>query len=214
MSMMDVMNGGGQPPQQQQPPQPETMRMADGDGAGMQDLFFKIMSLISSEIWQKDGADRVAEQLAQEGSQPAEVIGKFVGMYLQMATSAARVKGGMLPPVVIAGAAGQTAAQLTDIALMMGIVKPDNADDTADAAALIGLQQLLQNGKLADNEKQEYTDVLTALVKASPTAQQMAAESQPEQQEAAQQDVQQMQGEHQMPDGSMMSNAMMPQGGQ
>lgn len=199
MSMMDVMNQAAQPPQQgaapaagAQPPsgpqpgqsgspmQPqEMMRMGEGSPEELQDLFDKIMTLISSEIWEGNGADQVAEQLNQDESQPAEVIGKFTGFYLLMATSAARSKGGMLPPIVVVGAAGETASQLTDLALMFKMVSPDMADDTADAAALIGIEVLMQNGgqQMSPEEQQEYAEITKAVIDASPNAQQIAEES-------------------------------------
>lgn len=200
MSMMDAMSMGAQPPQdaaaqppQGQQPQPgagqpgqsgqpmdqqEFLRMADGNPEEMEKLYNKLMALISSEIWEGQGADQVAEQLNDDDSAPAEVIGKFTGFYMLMAFSAARAKGGMVPPVVIVGIAGEVAAQLTDLALMFELVSPEQADDTADAGALIGIEVLMQNAgnQMQPDEKQEYADLTTAIIKASPTAMQMAEE--------------------------------------
>lgn len=239
MSMMDAMNqaaqpqpqpqaappqgGGGQPPQQGQsgnPMQPEQfLRMGGDDPAELEKLYNRVMVLISSEIWEQNGADQVAEQLMQDDSQPAEVIGKFTGFYLMMATAAARAKGGMLPPIVIVGASGEVAAQLTDIALSLKLVAPEDADDTADAGALVGLEVLIQNAgqQMAPDEKQEYIDIATAIIKASPNAQQLAEEAT----EDAVEDVQEMQGggeeaannEGDRPDdGGIPEDQMPPQG--
>lgn len=223
MSMMDAMNQAAQPqpqpqaappqgaPQQGQsgnPMQPqEFLRMGGDDPVEMENLYNKIMVLISSEIWEQNGADQVAEQLMQDDSQPAEVIGKFTGFYLMMATAAARAKGGMLPPVVVVGAAGEVAAQLTDVALALELVAPEDADDTADAGALVGIEVLIQNAgqQMAPDEKQEYVDITTAIIKASPNAQQLAEEATDD----AVEDVQEMQGggeDEQNNEGDLVDN--------
>lgn len=222
MSMMDTMNqGGGQPPQGQapqgQPPQggaPQGMdgqaKMRMGEDGDLQGLFNRVMSLISENIWQGDGADQVAAQLTQQESVPAEVIGKFTGFYLMLVVGAAAAKGGMLPPVVVAGAAGQTASQLTDIALMLELVSPEQADDTADAGALIGMEVLLQNvgQQMAPDERQEYMDVLTALVKASPEAQAQASEAADE---AGAEAMDMLQGQAQQADSGGAAPTQQPQ---
>lgn len=192
MSMMDAMNMGDQAPAPAAPAGNEpsqapqvggagpnaTMRMGGEDPEQMQGLFNSVMGLVSSEIWEGNGADMVAERLQQENSEPAQVIGTFTGMYLMMAFAAAKSKGGMLPPIVIVAAAGQISSQLTDIALMLKTVSPDNADDTADAGALIGIEALLQNTgqQMQADELQEYQDITNAIIKASPQAQQTANE--------------------------------------
>lgn len=239
MSMMDAMNnpapaqpeaapqaaapgaGPGQPGQPGQSGQPmqqqEFLRMADGNPEEMEKLYNKLMALISSEIWEGQGADQVAEQLNQDDSAPAEVIGKFTGFYLLMAFSAARAKGGMVPPVVIVGIAGEVSAQLTDLALMFKLVSPEQADDTADAGALIGIEVLMQHAgqQMQPDEKQEYADLTTAIIKASPTAMDMAEEGA----EDAVEDVEEMRGEEpnnegDLPDdGGTPEDQMPPQGG-
>lgn len=234
MSMMDAMNNptpaqpeaappaaapgaGPANPDQQQMPQ-EAMRMADGNPEEMQALYTRLMSVISSEIWEGNGADQVAAQLADEDSDVPEIIGKFTGFYLILGFSAARAKGGMLPPVVVAAAAGETASQLTDIALMLKLITPAEADDVADAGALIGLEGLLTKvgTQMSPDEKQEYVDITKAIIEASPTAVNMAEESS----EEAVEDLQEMSQAGGAPEinpeppntpaegGSAMANAM------
>lgn len=188
MSMMDAMSMGAQPeqPQQQQQqqqqggqqPNQSFMRMGGDDPEEMQALFTKVMTLISAEIWEGQGADQVTAQLVQDDSEPAEIIGKFVGYYILVAMSAAKMKGGMLPPIVLVAAAGETSSQLTDIALMLKLISPEDADDVADAGALIGLEVLLANGgnQMEGDEYQEFADITKAIINASPDAQQMAAD--------------------------------------
>lgn len=187
MSMMDAMSMGAQPeqPQQQQQqqqggqqPNQSFMRMGGDDPEEMQALFTKVMTLISAEIWEGQGADNVTAQLVQDDSEPAEIIGKFVGYYILVAMSAAKMKGGMLPPIVLVAAAGETSSQLTDIALMLKLISPEDADDVADAGALIGLEVLLANGgnQMEGDEYQEFADITKAIINASPDAQQMAAD--------------------------------------
>ena len=211
--------GAGQPGQSGQPmPQQEFLRMADGDPEKMEELYNKLMELISSEIWEGQGADQVAEQLNDDDSSPAEVVGKFTGFYMLMAFSAARAKGGMVPPVVIVGIAGEVSAQLTDLALMFKLIAPEQADDTADAGALIGIEELMQNAgnQMQPDEKQEYVDLTKAIIQASPTAMQMADEGADD----AVEDVQEMRGEGEEPDEDQMGGPsdndqdnMPPQGG-
>lgn len=183
MSMMDAMSMGAQPQAQQQQPQVQPMsdsalRMGGDDPAEMDGLYEKVMTLISEEIWEGQGADLVSEQLVQDNSDPAEIIGKFTGYYLTMAVTAAKSKGGAFPPVVIVGAAGETSSQLTDLALMLKVIDADNADDTADAGALIGIEVLLSQGAqaMSPEDKQEYADITKAIINASPDAQEMAAD--------------------------------------
>lgn len=185
MSMMDAMSMGGQPPQQQemqapetQPMDQQTLRMGGDDPAEMEKLYNKVMALISSEIWEGQGADMVSQQLMEDDSEPAEVVGKFTGFYLMMATAAAKTKGGSFPPVVIVGAAAETSSQLTDLALMLQLISPEEADDTADAGALIGLEVLIAQGgnQMAPEDKQEYADIVKAVINASPNAQEIAEE--------------------------------------
>lgn len=183
MSMMDAMSMGAQPQAQEQPQQPQTQPMSDSalrmggdDPAEMEGLYKKVMTLISGEIWEGQGADLVSEQLVQDSSDPAEIIGKFTGYYLTMAVTAAKSKGGAFPPVVIVGAAGETSSQLTDLALMLKVIDADNADDTADAGALIGLEVLLSQGAqaMSPEDKQEFADITKAIINASPNAEAMA----------------------------------------
>ena len=193
MSMMDAMNNpapaqpqSGQPQPQQgapgagpgTPPQQGGMRMGQDDPQAMAEQFHKIMALVSQEIWEGQGSNMVAERLHQPGAQPAEVVGTFTGMYLQMVTQASKSKGGMIQPILIVAAAGQIASQLTDLALMFKMVEPKDADDTAEAGALIGIEALLQNAgnQMQPDEKQEYQDIATAIIKASPKAKQIAAD--------------------------------------
>lgn len=187
MSMMDAMSMGAQPDQQQpqqqqqqggQQPNQSFMRMGGDDPEEMQALFTKVMTLISEEIWEGQGADQVTAQLVQDDSEPAEIIGKFVGYYILVAMSAAKMKGGMLPPIVLVAAAGETSSQLTDIALMLKLISPEDADDVADAGALIGLEVLLANGgnQMEGDEYQEFADITKAIINASPDAQEMAAD--------------------------------------
>ena len=186
MSMMDAMSMGGQPLQQQQemqapetqPMDQKTLRMGGDDPAEMEKLYNKVMALISSEIWEGQGADQVSAQLMEDDSEPAEVVGKFTGFYLMMATAAAKTNGGSFPPVVIVGAAAETSSQLTDLALMLKLISPEEADDTADAGALIGLEVLIAQGgnQMAPEEKQEYADIVKAVINASPNAQEIAEE--------------------------------------
>lgn len=183
MSMMDAMSMGAQPEQPQQPqggqqPGQSFMRMGGDDPEEMQALFTKVMTLISEEIWEGQGADQVTAQLVQDDSEPAEVVGKFVGFYILMAMSAAKTKGGMLPPIVLVAAAGETSSQLTDIALMLKLISPEEADDVADAGALIGLEVLMANGgnQMEAEEYQEFADITKAIINASPDAQEMAAD--------------------------------------
>lgn len=185
MSMMDAMSMGAQPDQQQpqqqpggQQPNQSFMRMGGDDPEEMQALFTKVMTLISAEIWEGQGADQVTAQLVQDDSEPAEIIGKFVGYYILVAMSAAKMKGGMLPPIVLVAAAGETSSQLTDIALMLKLISPEDADDMADAGALIGLEVLLANGgnQMEGDEYQEFADITKAIINASPDAQEMAAD--------------------------------------
>lgn len=244
MSMMDAMNNPA-PPQQPAPvpegPQPGPnapqggMRMGGDSPEEMVRLMNGVMMLASQEIWEGQGSNMVAERLHQPGADPAEVVGTFTGMYLMMATQAARSKGGMLPPIVTVAAAGQIASQLTDLALMFKMVEPADADDTAEAGALIGIEALLQNAgnQMSPEEKQEYQDIATAIIKASPQAKQVAHEqtdeaiqdiaelgggNQPQHAEpdgdegpnpTAPSDNDGDEGMHQMPDGSMMANALM-----
>lgn len=183
MSMMDAMSMGAQPEQPQQPqggqqPGQSFMRMGGDDPEEMQALFTKVMTLISEEIWEGQGADQVTAQLVQDDSEPAEVVGKFVGFYILMAMSAAKTKGGMLPPIVLVAAAGETSSQLTDIALMLKLISPEEADDVADAGALIGLEVLMANGgnQMEAEEYQEFADITKAVINASPNAQEIAEE--------------------------------------
>lgn len=229
MSMMDAMNqaaqpqpaagapapgpaapgvGPGQAPQSGQPmPAEQFLRMGGDDPAEMEKIYNRVMELISSEIWEGNGADMVAEQMMQDESSPAEVVGKFTGFYLMMATAAARAKGGMIPPIIIVGCAGEVAAQLTDIGLALKLVSPDNADDTADAGALVGIEVLIQNAgqQMSPEEKQEYVDIATAIIKASPNAQELAEEATDD----AVEDVQEMQGggeDEQNNEGDLVDN--------
>lgn len=176
MSMMDAMSMGAQPQPQTQPMSDSALRMGGDDPSEMEGLYKKVMMLISGEIWEGQGADLVSEQLVQDSSDPAEIIGKFTGYYLTMAVTAAKSKGGAFPPVVIVGAAGETSSQLTDLALMLKVIDADNADDTADAGALIGLEVLLSQGAqvMSPEDKQEFADITKAIINASPNAEAMA----------------------------------------
>lgn len=183
MSMMDTMNAGAQsqpaaaqpadvPAAQGQPQDAVPGSYARmGEDGQLQQLTDKVMMLISKSLWSEGKADQVAAQLGQPGAQPEEVVGKFTGFMLMMANSAAKESQRMLPPIVMIGCAAQTAAQLTDIALAMKLITPDEADDVAEAGALIGVETFAKNTKgngMQADERQEYSDIMQQLISQSP----------------------------------------------
>ena len=194
MSMMDAMNMGGQPQPQQpmpgEPTQPQPMvgeqapakglfRMADGNPEEMKKLYGKLALLIAQTLWEQGGSDQVSQAMDEDDDrEPSDVIGTYTAYYLTTAIGAARTKGGMVPPVIIVALAADTAAQLTDLAIVKELVEPKDADDTADAGALIGLEIFMKMNKsqLMPEEFQEYSTIIKSIIDASPHAMELADE--------------------------------------
>lgn len=194
MSMMDTLNAA--PPQGQQPSpdaaqagalnpgaaqagqQPGTfVRLSEG--GDLQEQFNKLMSLTSSELWQKGMADLVNEQMLQDESDPSAIVGKFVSFLLGMCNGAMNSKQQAPEPIVMAGIAEQMADQMTDIGLNNETVAPGDADDVAEAGALIGIQLFLQqNGQqIQAADLEEYKNILTQLIQNAPDAAEMAEDN-------------------------------------
>lgn len=181
MSMMDTMNAAV--PQSPAPadvqPQPSGQFARLSEGGDLQGQFDKVMKLASSQLWEKGMSDLVNEQLLQDDSDPSAVVGKFVAFILNMANAAFNTKQQAPEPIVMIGVAEQMADQMTDIALNNETVSPDDADDTSEAAALIGLSLFLENSKSAIQQEDlgEYQQIITQIINNAPGAAKMAQEN-------------------------------------
>lgn len=170
MSMMDTLNA----PQQGQPQQVESYaRLQGGD---LEDAFNKAMMLTSQQLWQNGMSDLVNEQLLQDDSDPAAIIGKFTSFLLSAVNAGYNAKQQAPEPIVMCGVAEQMADQMTDIALNNETVGPGDADDTAEAAALIGIQLFIQDfgQQIAAADKTEYENILQQLIQNAPGAAEIA----------------------------------------
>ncbi len=186
MSMMDTMNAAPADPQSAAPAGQDSAAAPQGqmfarlsEGGDLQGQFNKIMALTSAQLWQKGMSDLVNEQLLQSDSDPSAVIGKFVGFLLNMVNAAFNAKQQAPEPIVVCGVAEQMADQMTDIALNNQTVSPGDADDTSEAAALIGLSLFLENNKsqLQAEDVGEYQQIIQQLVQQSPDAANLADEN-------------------------------------
>lgn len=185
MSMMDAMNAQpdqgaaapGQPAPQQNAAAGQFARLSEG--GDLQGQFDKVMSLASSQLWEKGMSDLINEQLLQDESDPSAVIGKFVSFILNMSNSAFNSKQQAPEPIVMVGVAEQMADQMTDIALNNETVSPEDADETSEAAALIGLSLFLENSKGAvqQDDLGEYQQIITQIINNAPGAAKMAQEN-------------------------------------
>lgn len=181
MSMMDTLNAPqpqqapqGAAPQQGQPQQVESYaRLQGGD---LEDAFNKAMMLTSQQLWQNGMSDLVNEQLLQDDSDPAAIIGKFTSFLLSAVNAGYNAKQQAPEPIVMCGVAEQMADQMTDIALNNETVGPGDADDTAEAAALIGIQLFIQDfgQQIAAADKTEYENILQQLIQNAPGAAEIA----------------------------------------
>lgn len=181
MSMMDAMSMGAQPAQNQAPEAQgnQYMRMGVNKGEeGLREIFNRVMELIAEELWEKSGHTTITNQFLADESEPAEIVGKFTGLYAQIAVTAAHSKGAMIPPFVMISVIAETSAMITDIALAARVVDPQDADDTADAGALIGIEVLLSQSRdeMSPEEYDEYRTIANNIIAASPHAEEMAEE--------------------------------------
>lgn len=189
MSMMDTLNapqGQGSPAASGQPqpggqgaPAPGVESFARLQGGDLQGELNKLMFLTSKQLWQEGMADLVNEQLLQDDSDPSAIIGKFVSFLLSMCNGAYNSKQQAPEPVVMCGVAEQMADQMTDIALNNQTVSPGDADDTSEAAALIGIQMFLEKfgAQVSQSDQAEYGNILKELIQNSPGAAQLASEA-------------------------------------
>lgn len=181
MSMMDTLSA----PQPQQAPQggtPQAPNQVESfarlQGGDLGDAFNKAMMLTSQQLWQGGMAGLVNEQLLQDDSDPAAIIGKFTAFLLSGVNAGYNAKQQAPEPIVMCGVAEQMADQMTDIALNNETVGPGDADDTAEAAALIGIQLFLQDfgAQVAAEDKAEYQNILQQLIQNAPGAAELADE--------------------------------------
>lgn len=192
MSMMDTMNAASQQPAAGAPADPAASQAPQGpsaaapsqfarlsEGGDLQGQFNKVMKLASSQLWEKGMSDLVNEQLIQDESEPSAVVGKFVSFLLNMANAAFNSKQQAPEPIVMIGVAEQMADQMTDIALNNETVAPEDADDTSEAAALIGLSLFLENSKSAIQQEDlgEYQQIITQIINNAPGAAKMAQDN-------------------------------------
>lgn len=188
MSMMDTMS---QPDAQAQQPDPaaaapdnsappQQMFARLSEGGDLQGQFDKVMKLTSSQLWEKGMSDLVNEQLLQDDSDPAAVIGKFVSFILEMTNAAFNAKQQAPEPIVVVGVAEQMADQMTDIALNNETVAPEDADETSEAAALIALSLFLEKmaNQIQAEDSEEYKQIIRQIIQNSPGAADLANEAQ------------------------------------
>lgn len=188
MSMMDAMNQqaqpqpqapAGQPPAQGAPSAEPSQFARLSEGGDLQGQFDKVMKLASSQLWEKGMSDLVNEQLLQDDSDPSAIVGKFVSFILNMSNAAFNSKQQAPEPIVMIGVAEQMADQMTDIALNNETVAPEDADETSEAAALIGLSLFLENAQstIQTEDRSEYQQIITQIINNAPGAAKMAQEN-------------------------------------
>lgn len=183
MSMMDTMNPQPTPAPAQGAPGPAAAAPSEfarlSEGGDLQGQFDKVMKLASSQLWEKGMSDLVNEQLLQDESDPSAIVGKFVSFILNMANAAFNSKQQAPEPIVMIGVAEQMADQMTDIALNNETVSPEDADETSEAAALIGLSLFLENAQatIQQEDRGEYQQIITQIINNAPGAAKMAQEN-------------------------------------
>ncbi len=151
----------GQPPQQQpQPPQ-----QGQGQGGGQQQMYETIVGQ-SEEYIYGEGLEDVKQQIqAGAGDGVEDDVGAVVGNLLAMNYMSAAEAGRTIPPKVMAGAAKELTEVVTDIAVNMQLITPEEADEAADEALYFAMSTFGERAgsNMPPEEQQQYAQLLQGL---------------------------------------------------
>ena len=184
-------------PSQQQQPQQAQQAPAQGQQAQQGDdqkraMFEQLAGPKLEYIWGQ-GLEDVKQVLGAGGDAPEHAIGDLVGKMLASSAMQARDNGSMVPPDVMTATAMELINNVTDIAVKMGVVPEEQANDIGESSFIVSIAtfgQMAAQSALGPQEKQQYASIIDEMEK---IAEMKGGQGQPQQQPEQPQQQQQQQ---------------------
>ncbi len=158
-----------QEPMQQQPGAPQGQPQAQGNPE--QQMYDAVVGQTAEYIY-GEGLESVKQRL-QAGAENGveDDVGAIVGSLMAMNYKSANESGKTIPPKVMAGAAKELTEIVTDIAVEMQLISPEEADDAADEALYVAMGTFGQSvSDMPPEEKQQYAQMMQQLQQAEAQA--------------------------------------------
>ena len=152
---------GAMPPQGQ-PPAPGGG--GDQEMQAMQQMYDMLVGQTVDYIYGQ-GLESIKKRIqagAEDGVE--DDVGAVVGQLLLQNWQSAREAQKMIPPKVVAGACKELVEVVTDIAVEMQLIQPQQADAAADEALYAAMATFGQGAKdMSPQERQEYQQLIQEL---------------------------------------------------
>ena len=154
------------------PQMPPQAQGAPGGGAPSDDaqkkaMFEQLAGPLLDYIW-GDGLEDIKGSLQAGQEQPDQAIGKIAGSMMGMNAMQAMDNGVKIPPDVMTATAMQVINNITDVAVNMGIVPEDQANEVGESAFIISIAEfgkVAAQQSLTPEEKQQYANIVAEMQK-------------------------------------------------
>ena len=147
------------------PQQPEAIGQPQPNQGNPEQQMYDTVVGQTAEYIYGEGLENVKQRI-QAGAENGveDDVGAIVGQLLAMNYKSANESGKTIPPRVVAGAAKELTEIVTDIAVEMQLLNPQEADDAADEAIYVAMATFGKSvPDLPPEEKQQYAQMIRQL---------------------------------------------------
>lgn len=172
-----------QPQQAQQAPAPGQQQGQPQGDDQKRAMFEQLAGPKLEYIWGQ-GLEDVKNVLGSGSDAPEQAIGDMVGKMLASSAMQARDNGSMVPPDVMTATAMELINNVTDIAVKMGVVPEEQANDIGESSFLISIAtfgQMAAQTALGPQEKQGYASIISEMEKIAEMKSGQGQQQQPDQ---------------------------------
>ncbi len=198
-----------QPQQAQQAPaQGQQAQQGEPQGDDQKRAMFEQLAGPKLEYIWGQGLEDVKQVLSAGADAPEQAIGDLVGKMLASSAMQARDNGSMVPPDVMTATAMELINNVTDIAVKMGVVPEEQANDIGESSFIVSIAtfgQMAAQSALGPQEKQQYASIIDEMEK---IAEMKGGQGQPQQQPEQPQQQQQRRQKGQQQKSSLNQDSM------
>lgn len=154
------------PTVQPQPQQPQQQAPQPAQGGSQEQMMYETVVGQTEEYIYGEGLEDVKQQIqAGAGDGVEDDVGAVVGNLLAMNYMGAAEAGRSIPPKVMAGAAKELTEVVTDIAVEMQLIPPEQADEAADEAFYYAMSVFGEKAapNMPPEQQQQYAQLLQGI---------------------------------------------------
>lgn len=153
---------------QQAPAQGQQAQQGEPQGDDQKRAMFEQLAGPKLEYIWGQGLEDVKQVLSAGADAPEQAIGDLVGKMLASSAMQARDNGSMVPPDVMTATAMELINNVTDIAVKMGVVPEEQANDIGESSFIVSIAtfgQMAAQSALGPQEKQQYASIIDEMEK-------------------------------------------------